>query len=160
MQRAVKAIVAKPRTLQPCGLDQSVPKGHQIATLSRCPRAGEMVERPDYAGRTHVEAGVTILGTLILWVCWPKACLIQPGVCVVDDFLNGRLGRGRLPSSGIYGNVPFRIDHACAPRDGHPSATNGSPIKSDSVAQHFRHSETSRVAAEGGTSGANRSELG
>ena len=100
MQRAVKAIVTGRRALLPCGLDQSVPKAHQIVTLWRCPRASEMVERPDYAGRTHVEAGVTILGTLILWMCWPKARLIQTSVCVLDDIVDGRLGRSRVPSSG------------------------------------------------------------
>jgi hypothetical protein len=45
-----------------------MPQGHQTAMMSRRPHPDQMLEGPDYTRGAHVEAGVAILGTLILWM--------------------------------------------------------------------------------------------
>src|SRR5262245_51865438 len=102
--------------------------------MSRCPRAGKMVERPDYARGAHVEAGVAILGTVILWMRWPKAHRIQLSVRVVDDLVDCRLNLGRVPSSGIQRNMPRRFDHTFTSSQGQrPHPASMGPDTTDKV---------------------------
>src|SRR6478672_9223065 len=96
-------------------LNQAVSQGQEGAIMPRCTRAGEMIERPDYAGRAHVKARVAILGTVVLRMRWPEARLIHMSVRVGDDLVDRRLGRGGVPSLGSDRNMPCSIDHKACP---------------------------------------------
>jgi len=96
----VKTVIAKHRTLLVRGIHQRMSQGHQTAMMSGCPHPGEMIEGPDYSSGAQVEAGVAILGTVILWMGRPKTRFIQLRVCVIDNLVDRRLSLGRIPHTG------------------------------------------------------------
>src|SRR5262249_55195480 len=81
------------------------------AMMSRCPHPREMIERPDYPSGSHVEAGVAILGAVIVWMGRPKMPYIQLRVCIIDDLVDRRLHLDRIPNTRLQCNMPRRFDH-------------------------------------------------
>ena len=101
--------------------DQSISQGNLGGAIPRCAYTGEMVERPDHAGRAHVKARIAILGTVVLRMRWPEARRVQPSARVGDNLVDRRLGFDGIPSLASEPNMPSSIDHKSGRLVGWPS---------------------------------------
>src|SRR5262249_18417401 len=74
--------------------------------------AGEVVDPPDHAGRTEIEARVAVTNSFIERVRGPESLRVEMLKAIHHDVLDRGFGLALVPGNGSQRHVTGRFDHA------------------------------------------------